>query len=439
MPLHGIRLHVLAFALLAGGCGGGSGIASPPAAAVALAGDAGLSPADEIDGLDLARDSGAGLHLVWRERLGVYGGTRGGERIVYRRGDGTPLRWGPRIVITDQAPGRARVVATADGVHVFAGHRLRHWRLPAGGGGVQDLGDLLDGSGPGAEMFDAIAARERIAIVFSAGGPRSDATLHGVTWAPQGSTPPRPVAAAAPAGRAGFAMPELHGLDGRLLALWTEVADAWAPVRGTDIVAVSDRTRVRSAWSENAGVSWTDAGEVAPGPAASSVSALAGAAGPLAFFASHGVYASRWTGRAWSAPVRISGEQWREFPGIADVSALAATGCAGRPVLAWADARHRRSDRRWWNPLGGFPWSDSPDWADNDLFVVTRGLADAVREAAMLRPRRLSAAGSFTGEIAIAALDGGLVVVRAGRAHVRKGRSDGGAPPEVTQLQVPCG
>lgn len=442
MPLHGIRLYGLAFGLLASGCGGSSEIAPLPVAAVSLTAGAGLSPGDEIDSLDLVADREAGLHVVWRERLGLYGGTRGGERIVYRHGSGKPLRWGPRVVITDQAYGKARVVAAADGVHVFAGYRLHHWRLPVDGSGVQDLGELLDGAGPGAETFDAIATRDGIAIVFSPGDTRNDPTLYGVTWGAQGSTPPRPVASAPPAGRAGQAMPKLHGFDGRLIVLWTDVAEVSAPVPGTDITAIGDRARVHSAWSASAGVSWTDAGEVAPGLSRSSVTAVAGADtrdGPIAFFASHGVYASPRAGSAWMAPALISGEEWREFPGIADVPALAATECAGQPALAWADARYRRTDRRWWNPLGGFPWSDSPDWANNDLFIVTRGLAGALHDPATLRPQRLSAPGSFTGEIEIAAHDGGLVLLRAGREHVRKGRSDGGAPPEITQLQVPCG
>lgn len=105
--------------------------------------------------------------------------------------------------------------------------------------------------------------------------------------------------------------------------------------------------------------------------------------------------------------------------------------------MAWVDARHRRSDRRWWSPLGGFPWGDNPDWFNNDLFVATR--ADLPADpAATAAPVRLTPAESFTREVANAPRDGGLVVIRVGRARVRKSPEDAGAPPVVLQSQVPC-
>ena len=111
--------------------------------------------------------------------------------------------------------------------------------------------------------------------------------------------------------------------------------------------------------------------------------------------------------------------------------------CSGHVAVAWVDGRYRRSDQRWWNPLGGIPWSDNPDWYNNDLFVATDAPQSASAAAALV-PLRLTVDPSMTKDIAMVARDGRLLVFRSGRARVHKAPYDADAPPEVTQASVPC-
>jgi len=75
---------------------------------------------------------------------------------------------------------------------------------------------------------------------------------------------------------------------------------------------------------------------------------------------------------------------------------------------------------------------------DNDLFVATHVSLDADRDAAVMEPARLTPDESFTSQIAVAQRDGELIVLRAGRARVRKSPADAGAPPLILQSRIAC-
>ncbi|MDQ3510344.1 MAG: hypothetical protein M3414_01375 [Pseudomonadota bacterium] len=425
--------------LLGAGCGDTAEPAPLPDAGASLADASGLSASDEIDGLDLSTGSNGDLHLVWRERIGLYGDPAG-ERIVYRRGHGTPVRWAAPVIVTGSGTGKPQVAVTRDGVHVFAGGRLRHWRLPHGGDAFEDLGDLLPGK-PGAAGSDAIAVGDRLVVVFVASELIDDQHVYAVGWSAAGATTPVAIASAPEAMRSQRSEPKLHPVDGRLMAVWPERVSTVTFDERTRATSHSPSARVRVAWSEDGGLSWGAATEVTPSPPPQSIGTVAAAGtfqAPVAFFTAHGLFGSRRHSGGWTAPVRISAYEPGSLSGSADTTEVAATQCGGHSAVAWVDSRHRRSDRRWWKPLGGFPWSDNPDWINNDLFVATNVSLDADRPAAAMAPVRLTPEGSFTSQIAVAQRDGELIVLRAGRARVRKSPGDDGAPPSIVQSQIAC-
>src|SRR5690606_19550831 len=199
-------------------------------------------------------------------------------------------------------------------------------------------------------------------------------------------------------------------------------------------------SRVYAAWSTG-GSGWTRPAIVTRAGAEGDVVDLAaGVAGPspLALFVARGLFARRWSGDAWSPPRRLATHDVGELAGSTRTFRVAAGSCAGRPLVAWVDGRHRGSDRRWWNPLGGFPWSDSPDWANNDLFVLEGGELAAALEGQPATPRRQTAAGGYVADMAVVDRGDHALLVWTGRASVRMSPTDMDAPPTIWQRRVDC-
>lgn len=422
-----------AFALLVSGCHGAS---MQDARVVSLTDGSGLSPKDEINSLDAAIDVDGTMHVVWQERLDEYGDSRD-TRIIYRRGSGTPLRWGPRVVIADggMETENPQLVATHLGVHVFAGAYLHHWWLPAGGAPIRDLGNLLGEQGPQAGRFDAAASKDGVLIVFAKPG-RSKREVYAIGWT---STGPRAPVLIATYAHSYDARLQLLRANDRWMAFWSDNTLVHYRDPRDGMMATGEHSDVRMAATLGEGASWGPVVRRTVSDRADIVDIAAGsvAGAPAVFVAADGLYKTDLRAGIWTPPLRIAGYDKGFFSGSTETSAVAATQCDGHTALAWVDARHRRSDRRWWNPLGGFPWSDNPDWFNNDLFVAT-DLSKSASMAAKVAPLRLTADLSMTRDIAIIARGGRLLVFRSGRSRVRKAPYDAGAAPEVTLSSVPC-
>lgn len=434
MRFRGFRTLVLALVALASGCG-----AQPAAlpASTALTGSGALTADDEIDGLDAASDDTGALHVAWRERTHVWSGTDRRQRVVYRRGSGAVPAWGPRIVVAEGGGlDRPQVIAAGDGVHVLAGGRLHHWLLPAGGSAFRDLGELLRPEDAGAGAFEAVDAAGGLLVVYASSGTGGQAALRSLRWTGTGQHAPTTIA---PLQEFRGARPRLLRQGDRWLAFWADNALVQHRQPGTKVTNIGVRADIRTAATADGGVSWGSPGPVVQVPddiAAISASLVDGA--PVVFFASHGLFQARKAANGWTAPLRIAGYEPGALAGSSDTSDVAATECRGHVVLAWVDARNRHSDRRWWNPLGGFPWGDNPDWLDNDVFVATSVPSSAQASNALV-PARLTPPESMTGAIAVVEHAGQMLVFRTGRARVRKSQNDAGAPPEVTLSMLPCG
>lgn len=405
---------------------------------MSLTAGAGLSPSDDITGLDAAVAADGSVHVVWRELLDALGDYRWHDRLVYRRASGTPLRWGPRVVIADGGTdtGNPRLVATRDGMHILAGAHLHHWWLPAGGAPTRDLGNLLADASLEAGSFDAIASNDGLVAAFAGAGP-DERNIGAIAWTPAGRRTPVRIAAY---GRSHGASVRLLRENGRLAVAWADNTLIQYRDPRDGMMAVTGQSGVRMAASPDEGKSWGPVARIAV-PDTSDIVGLAvdsGSGFPRVFYTSTALFATELRAGAWTPPMAIAKAARGFFQAAPQASAAAATRCEGRLALAWVDARHRRSDRRWWNPLGGFPWGDDPDWDNNDLFVAT-DVPRSATAAAALEPSRLTTDLSMTKDVAIVARDGGLLVFRSGRARVRKASNDAGAPPEVTETGVPCG
>src|SRR6476646_2243128 len=108
-----MKMGAAVLALFAAGCAPSS-VPMPAVAAVSLTGGAGLTADDDIFGMDAASGADGAVHVAWVERVEARGGGDGSQRLVYRRGSGTPLLWSPRIVLAQGGGFNPPTIVAAD-------------------------------------------------------------------------------------------------------------------------------------------------------------------------------------------------------------------------------------------------------------------------------------------------------------------------------------
>jgi hypothetical protein len=408
----------------------------PEAAPMRPAGDWEALPApetrlgleDEIEAVDLVVDAAGTLHASWTEVDRPSGGGSPLRRTLHaflRRG---AAAWSPPREVP--VGGAGRLVAGAETLLALGGD-LRPFRWAQEGRWEELPASFLDRPAERLLAYDVEALASGIATVFvTSAGQGAPLVL---SFSRSGGAPPRPLTTA-PASV--FEQPPPHLLldGGRLHLLWGIAGEE----RGRSpegAETVTPRGSVVYLSSDDGGTTWSDPVELtarlAERPSGiAGVALVRGAGAPIAVYASFGLYAGRTSPEGGPAvtPVRLTSRPG-SFAGTA-VGSLTSAGGA----VAWVDERLRQTDRRWWRPLGGWPWSDDPDWADNDVFFLSaESLRDALagsrqRDAAA---ERLTPDLSFTGPMRLAAGADRLYLLRAGRLEVGKRRDSRGSPPRL--------
>lgn len=108
-----------------------------------------------------------------------------------------------------------------------------------------------------------------------------------------------------------------------------------------------------------------------------------------------------------------------------DADSVAIAHRGDRHAVTWIDRRNRKSDRRAGMPIAGVPWSDDPDWANNDVFIGDLPLLTRAAQNA----RQLTSPGAFARHVQFAGQSDPRFVVWSGRPYVGKSiATDSGAP-----------
>lgn len=95
----------------------------------------------------------------------------------------------------------------------------------------------------------------------------------------------------------------------------------------------------------------------------------------------------------------------------------------------WIDDRYRRTDRTLLNPLGGIPWSDYPDWPNNDILSIS--VEDLIRTPQTATPEILTPNMSYASRLRTRVAGDKVYVMWVGRKKVGKNLDSAGAPPAV--------
>jgi len=161
---------------------------------------------------------------------------------------------------------------------------------------------------------------------------------------------------------------------------------------------------------------------------------------PIVFFRSGTLSVMRSSGpSSWEAPIEValppptpSARSYQTF-----LPSCASDGLRGRVV--WIDTRFRRSDLTAQNPLGGTPWSDQPEWVNNDVMSLplVPFAGDSMRAVSTLSPIRHTTDLSYASAVKVGIDQGSVHIVWAGRAKVGRGRKDAGEPEQLFHAVMP--
>jgi hypothetical protein len=408
----------------------------------------GLDRPDDIDSTDLAVAPSGDLHVVWRAVVKKESATPA-HPVLYLRGERGGQAWG-RPVEVDPTGDPPRIALTADAVHVLFGPRLRHFVAPVAGEGraaFQELAPLVPANRGRALAFDVLGAEGGLLIAYLLEVPAQGAAAGALELHTAGGGLPDRVVARFPASVLRQPSPRLVAGGGRLRLLCAVNSEErrTAVSNGRNVEELAPAGRVFYLDSGDGGATWTPPVEVTPGgrsrPAVVQAVELMARPGEIvAVYSAFGLRAARSAdGRTWSAPVVVAPYEISLSRGSTESGAVAAAPGPEGGVLAWIDARFQNSDRRWWNPLGGVPWSDdNPLWANNDVFALRLPEVEAALAGRPVTPRRLTSPLSSAHSLrAGAGPEGRAILLWAGRRRVGKHPDTFHEPPVLSYVRLP--
>jgi hypothetical protein len=408
--------------------------------------------AGDIPALDALVDAQGSRHLAW-----VASAPGRATQVFYARWDAGAQMWTAPQRIADTLTGQdgVRILQTSEGLHVIFDKKLR--RLVSRDNGItwHEQEPFVTQKQIYTDFFDAVTVADQIVAVYLT-QPRvayearerkgnSDQELYSVR-SPVEGRPASALVTRFPGSMFPPLMPKLVFDSRRLHLLCAIQAERHS---GPSIEGKLYYLR-----SDDAGASWSEpvdmlaAGIGASASGHGDLQSIQGiemiadrrVGGIKVFYNETNVYATESVdGREWSPPVQIN-RGARMGPGASyrSKSIGAAIADSGGRIV-WIDTRHRKSDRRWLNPLGGFPWSDDPDWSNNDIMMLPLKAVGAGPPAtrSIATAERLTPDKSFASVVRVRASADSLLVVWSGRRKVGKRLDTYGEKPRLFYATVP--
>ena len=440
----------------------GSGGISKIAAQISEVPATELDVAGEIPAIDFAVDEDESLHVIWRAVLSNNERpSLNSDKILYARGDRGGASWSQPIQVGDNrlADDHLRILIGPDGLHIIFGRNLRHLASGDGGKSWRESAPLIPNQESRADVFDAVVVGDSLVVTYlfhprpayeiDKRTPKDDQKLYVVRWSPKELSVPMLIASL-PGSLNGPPSPRILAEGTRLHLMCGINADR------RDGAGVGIAGKLFYLRSEDTGITWSAPVEASVGAAKGATSSGSGGIQTLgtiellptperlyAFYHDSGLFMTHTKdGSDWSPAVELGGPGRPESSASfhSDSVSVAAIGGGGR--LVWIDTRFRKSDRHWWNPLGGVPWSDETDWKNNDVLSIPVSdvvalSAGPVQAKALSAPARLTEQLSYANSARVRASRMRVFVLWSGRSKVGKRVDTFGQKPRMFYTTLP--
>lgn len=333
----------------------------------------------DISAVDFVVDEHETLHVVWAVKPNRTIASK--ERIFYARGENSGNSWSRPVQLADESTPSVKISARNGEVHVVFGLKLQHMMSRDNGNSWNMLEPLITSNDTSARMFDlAMTPGQLIALYASmsrAGrGIPASSELSVVRWSPNNPSPPRRIV---------WVEDEIASLrlvrdSERLHAVVS--LNAGRKVTKGNVTEYQTVATILYLLSNDDGTTWSSPASVfasardgssrnIPSFAKGNIELLPFHGELFVFFHGSRLFMSRSTnGAQWTEPASVTEYETSPLSATYSSRSVSAAAINASARLVWIDSRFRNTDRRWWKPLGGWPWSDQPDWTNNDVFTM---------------------------------------------------------------------
>jgi hypothetical protein len=397
----------------------------------------------EVQALDFVV-TGDFLHLIWLYRIGDrHSSYVKSKDVWYSRCDLKTGSWTKPLIVASEADVPPRIEVAGDSIHVLVPHNLRHLVSGDSGATWVESTPLLHPGGYIATNPEVIADGDSLMVSYLTRERRGDFELgaealfvavwgHGrlgssqILYKANGmpGIEPRPYLAVSGGARHAFLAITHH-----LPSYGTGTLCHW-----------SSSSSGGYRWSLPDSSEWPD--EVYRPARESAVYEYAATVvgdTNVVFAAKGKLHVVTWSA---NAPERVSQSVAavpdRYFSAYLQTSSTepAVQGRGGQVV--WIDTRYGRTDKTPLNPLGGIPWSDAPDWGNNDVFALPmEAVLHGGSRGRNLKPLRLTRDLSYTQCVRARATAREVIVVWAGWPRYKRDGSHMDVPPSIWFTTLP--
>ena len=420
-----------------------------------------LDVAGDIPATDFAVDEKESLHVVWRAVFSnSESASLNSDKILYARGDGGGATWSQPITVGDNrlSDNIVRILMGRDGLHILFGRKLRHFVSSDVGISWRELAPLIPNEESRADVFYAVVVDDSLIVTYlfhprpayevDKRTPKDDQKLYVARWRPTETSAPILIDSF-PGSLNGPPPPRIVAEGNRLHLMCGMNAERRKGM------AVGIEGKLFYLRSDDGGITWSAPVEASVGARKGATSSGGGdmqtlgsiellpAPGRLyAFYHDTLLFMTYTTdGTNWSPAVEIGykGPQGTLATYHSDSVSVAAAGSQGR--LAWVDTRFRKTDRDR-NLLGGVPWSDDPDWKNNDILSIPVSdflalTTSGAQVKAQSVPDRLTEQLSYANTVRVRASKTRFFILWSGRSKVGKQMDTFGRKPRLFYTTLP--
>jgi hypothetical protein len=409
-----------------------------------------ISPSQRISGIDAVADEEETLYVAGITTEPV----TGKNSLFFVRGEKGGATWSAPIPLKKTDSRQARILISAHGMHLMSGLKLDDVYSADGGRSWTEREPMLKEADDHALTFDAAVVDKGIVVMYvehdnSSGklrqqGPDTPFIIKCLTFSDDGTVSTKVIASLSATDAPSIRI--ARGSEG-LLHCFFSVNQGIREMEG-DRAKYAFSSALYHMESIDDGLTWSRYAAVpfdVRNIAASVKEGIQFISGPVdtllvnehlfVFMADEtNIYmTSSQEGRAW-APLVILTRQYRRSAagGFSARSVTTAKTQNGEGRIAWIDTRFGKSDRKWWKPFGGFPWSDDPEWANNDVFSVPLSkVMEGLHAGRVITPQRLTKPLSYAGQVKLAASRSSYYAVWFGKRRVAKTLESSEVPWEI--------